>query len=74
MTATYDVNGTVISNPRGIYVSGKIPGIWYKIYGNPVTNILDSGRTLAVTCTGEYHALDMTFSGIKEYCEFYYDS
>lgn len=63
MTATYDVTGTTISNPRDIYVSGKIIGTWFSSYTSPDISIIDSGRTLAVSYTGEYHVLDITISG-----------
>lgn len=74
MTATYDVNGTTISNPRNIFVNSKVFGIWFSSYANPITSILDSGRTLAVSYTGDHHVLDMTFTEVTVYCEFYYDS
>lgn len=74
MTATYDVNGTAISNPRDIHVNDKSLVAHFSSYAQPSTDIIDSKRTLAVTFVGEYHMMGSHISGIKVYCEFYYDS
>lgn len=77
MTATYDVNGTQISNPRNITIGTSIPFGYYTCnVGYPTTQIIDSGRTLTVTAYGTYNN---NFAGIHVsnfhlYTEFYYDS
>lgn len=80
ITATYDVNGTRISNPRGISehikLTSMLLGITYVPYsGYPTTNIVDSGRTLTVTYRGTYFdGVGDTFSNVLFYTEFYYNS
>lgn len=74
ITATYDVSGTRISNPRNIKID--VSGILYYIcnHGYPVTDIIDSGRTLTVSAYGTVQGGGVTFTNIYVYTEFYYDS
>lgn len=77
ITATYDVNGMIISNPRDISyhrtLSAIILGINYSPYpGYPTTNILDTGRTLSVTYYGVYIAGNTSVGNTMLYTEFYY--
>ena len=78
ITATYTVNGNVISSPSGISVHIKpaaaILGVSYTPnIGYPTTAITDGGRTLTVTYYGTYVS-GATFTNIKFYTEFYYNS
>lgn len=76
ISATYDVNGVVISNPRNISINEKKwPVVRYTPNaGSPTTNIIDSGRTLTVKYYGTYTAIDVSVSNVQLYAEFYYDS
>ena len=75
--ATYDVNGTHISNPRNISVGSSIPfGTYTCNVGYPTTQIIDSGRTLTVTAYGTFdnYFAGVHISNVYVYTEFYYDS
>ncbi len=87
ISATYDVTGTKISNPRSIKVKQRVPLLSddFTPYSGPSSKIIDSGRTLTVTFVGSVwrterdHQTGATsnyteFKNIKLYSEFYYDS
>lgn len=78
ITATYDVNGTAISNARSISIDRKLGailnGITYHPSSGPTTQLLDSGRTLSVTYYGTWWTAEVQLHNIKFYTEFYYDS
>ena len=79
ITATYDVDGHFISNPRSISVNRKLGAILNGIYysannGYPTTDIIDSGRTLTVTYYGTWSGAGINLPNTKFYTEFYYDS
>lgn len=79
ITATYDVNSNVISNPRNISIHMKPAAIALSVsyspnIGYPTTSIIDGGRTLAVTYYGTLNNSGISFSNIKFYTEYYYNS
>lgn len=79
VTATYDVSGTTISNPRSIKLSATMAASALRFRyspnsGYPTTSIIDSGRTLAVTYYGTFSTPEFTVSNVLFYTEFYYDS
>lgn len=74
ITATYDVNGTFISNPRDIKISARGIMTYTCNHGSPTTSIIDSGRTLTVSAYGTVQGGGATFTNVYVYTEFYYDS
>ena len=77
ITATYDVNGMNVSNPRNIYYSRTFAAIYLGIDfspypGYPTTSIIDSHRTLGVTYKGVYIAGNTSLGNVTLYTEFYY--
>lgn len=79
--ATFDVNGMIISNPRDFSIQRTLLAIIGQEYfdpnqGSPTSAIIDSGRTLAVTYVGTYHAHSsggsVVLTNITMYTEFYY--
>lgn len=78
ITATYDVSGTTISNPRNISYTLKPLAILLGVNytpdsGYPTTTIIDSGRTLGVIYIGTLHS-GGDFGNTLFYTEFYYNS
>ncbi|MDR2888637.1 MAG: hypothetical protein LBV33_02220 [Lachnospiraceae bacterium] len=79
ITATYDVNGNQISNPRNMYVSGKainlITGEAYFVTSGPHTSIVDGGRSLLVDFYGTHiTALGIPVNNVRVHADFAYNS